>query len=733
MQRHLLISVRHHDGRHHAEGQDPLGPARLFQALVAGAGASGPLNEVSRSALMWLEGLPPPLVAAPHVDLGQRVKVFLPNNDLDHVGGDPRRIAAIRKATQFIRPRIYQEGVPFLYAWSLPESGEVDQYALVVCDLADRLYQFGRGVDMAWACGEVVSSDELHRVLSEHGGVVHQPTFGNGQEGLLLACPAPGSLSSLESRYDAASQRFKIRKIAGLTETEFRTRPEALFREVRYDGRATRRIYELYSTNLEGKGDPGFFAWPVARVVQLVEWVRDAAADRLRGALPGTVDDVERFLVGRTPEGLSRVPAEHRIRLVPLPSTGHQHVDRSIRRVAVEVPGLCPLHADDVFWAFSGLSLVDRETGEVGPTLVSTSDNQMMARYVGDLNSRIWRTATPVAVPERVGLRKGNSDRHQGRPKGTGRIEEEEEAKSALVQAMRHAKMRQAPVSIHVQREAFAGTGERAEMFAQGTRFQSKRLWHVELRFDEAINGPLLLGDGRFLGLGLFEPVPEVRGVYVFEAGGLSEGADPIGVARALRRAVMGRVQATLGRTALPAYFSGHGPGGTPARSQEEGHLSYLCDLPRRRLLVVAPHVLEHRDATQSEKRNIERLSEALRELSELRAGNAGLLLLRERAFCLSSDALTTPMKHWETITPYQVTRHVRSRSAEEVLAHDIRAECRRIGIPEPTVHTSALRGIPNVGLVGHARLEFKVAVRGPLVLGKSRFFGGGLFQAMGQ
>src|SRR5262245_36726083 len=58
MTRYLTIHVRAHEGRYHGDGDDPPSPFRLFQALVAGAGISGPLDGQTKSALAWLEGLP---------------------------------------------------------------------------------------------------------------------------------------------------------------------------------------------------------------------------------------------------------------------------------------------------------------------------------------------------------------------------------------------------------------------------------------------------------------------------------------------------------------------------------------------------------------------------------------------------------------------------------------------------------------------------------------------------
>src|SRR4051812_10293479 len=98
MERILLISVRFHDGRYHGTADWPPSPARLFQALVAGIGQEGPLNDNMSRPLEWLEELAPPVIAAPHMVEGRAMTNFVPNNELDAVGGDPSRIGAIRSA-----------------------------------------------------------------------------------------------------------------------------------------------------------------------------------------------------------------------------------------------------------------------------------------------------------------------------------------------------------------------------------------------------------------------------------------------------------------------------------------------------------------------------------------------------------------------------------------------------------------------------------------------------------
>jgi CRISPR-associated protein Csb2 len=68
--------------------------------------------------------------------------------------------------------------------------------------------------------------------------------------------------------------------------------------------------------------------------------------------------------------------------------------------------------------------------------------------------------------------------------------------------------------------------------------------------------------------------------------------------------------------------------------------------------------------------------------------------------------------------------------SAESMVAADIRRECERRDLPRPEeVRVITVRGIPGTGVVARAEITFAVAVQGPIVLGKTRYLGGGLFE----
>src|SRR5262245_27429100 len=158
MQRVLLISVRFHDGRYHGTGDWPPSPARLFQALVAGIGQDGPLSDDASKPLEWLEGLDPPVMAAPVMTYGMTIpKHFVPNNDLDAHGGHASKLGKTRTDFKVWKPKLFDQEAAFLYAWRFDKTDDSLAHAQSICEFAEHLYQLGRGIDQAWAIGEIIT------------------------------------------------------------------------------------------------------------------------------------------------------------------------------------------------------------------------------------------------------------------------------------------------------------------------------------------------------------------------------------------------------------------------------------------------------------------------------------------------------------------------------------------------------------------------------------------------
>lgn len=736
----VLIAVRFHDGRYHGRAQGgadwPPSPWRLFQALVAGAARGASLSSEDCDTLAWLEQRDAPAIAAPPARLGQGFTNFVPNNDLDAVGGDPRRIGGIR-AGKSIRPLLFDAETPLLYVWRFKQGDEAPAQRL--CMIAEHLYQLGRGVDMAWARGEALDDGDADAMLVDHRGAIHRPSeHGSGRA---LDAPTPGSLKSLTDRHDAGRKKFTN---ASTKHTVFTQPPKPRFRQIVYDSPPVHLLFDLVGARAP---------WRFESTAQIAELVRDAAAKRLKAIAPDQLAPIDSVMIGSRESGDADKP--QRVRIVPLPSIGHAHVHRSIKRILVAIPPNCPLRATHIERAFSGLEVIeaaiDSSTGEVSDqlTLIAASDRGMLRHYgVEDSHAaRVWRTVTPAALAisrrridpqalrrERDLVRRGDraepTEEKRVAKGGKERAKEEANAAAAVWQALRHSGIAARSVAVRVQREPFEAKGARAELFAPGTRFAKERLWHVEVQFTSPQPGPLVIGDGRYLGLGILAPSPRVDGVMAFAIdSGIAKGADAHGVARALRRAVLARVQAGLGEgKALPLYFTGHAGNGAKAQSGAHEHLAFAYDERGRRVLLIAPHVLGHRAPIGNERLNWRRLEEAMADFRELRAGASGKLRLARAIVDAASDPLLAPAREWESAAPYHVARHRKLADAGSALAADISDECRRLGFPPSKIETSQLRGIRGAGLVGRARLRFGQAVPGPIMIGRNRHFGGGLF-----
>ena len=504
MNRVLLITVRFHDGRYHGTGDWPPSPARLFQAIVAGVGQSGPLDDETSAPLYWLETLAPPMIAAPHMVETKAVTNYVPNNDLDTVGGDARRIASIRTAKPW-KAKLFPQEEAFLYAWDLNQDDSGSK-AQQICDFAEKLYQLGRGVDLAWAVGEIVSLQEFEKRLLEYPGIIFRPSMGRSST--ILNCPGKDSLNSLKLRHAAMGERFRVQGSGRKVKVQFVQAPKPRFVPTAYDSPPTQMVFELCSPQIES----GKIAWPHSRTSALVVAVRDVAVASLKAALPEQEPIIEKCLVGRKANGDDDAPKSFRIRILPLPSIGHQHTDPAIRRILVEVPSQCPVRTDDIFWAFSGLEVSDCGVG-AECILIPSNDDQMLRHYgLTGQNSVRWHTITPAVLPQVASRRRIEPTRRSTDAKGgIERGEEQQRAAHEVIQALRHAEIPAPVKSVRVQREPFETKGLCAEDFASGTRFSKRRFWHVELIFEEALTGPLIIGDGRYYGLGLMAPTRDPR------------------------------------------------------------------------------------------------------------------------------------------------------------------------------------------------------------------------------
>jgi CRISPR-associated protein Csb2 len=677
------------------------------------------------------------VIAAPKARDGAAFVTYVPNNDLDAVGGDVKRVGVIR-AGKSIRPRLFDPDTPLLYAWSFDQDDEAGKSANKVREIAEGLYQLGRGVDMAWAQAEILSQEEAEHRLAAHGGSIHRPA--SNAIGAAMACPARGSLRSLIVRHQAASQRFVIQTAPAPTKKEpnkqkvvgqlFRQPPKARFRQVAYDCPPTRLLFDL---------SPQGAAWPFTQPSALVERVRDAAAIRLSDALPAQNALIQHVFIGSKQS--SEADKAERVRIIPLPSIGHQHADRAIRRVLVEIPPSCPLAAGDIEWAFSGLDVsdIDAATGEVlTERALTDAASQKMREHYGvetESQSKTWRTVTPAALPDHARRRRIDPARRKEEAKGGAeRRSELERAASSVQAALRHAGITATLDAVRLQRDPFEARGARAEQFASGTRFSKHQLWHVEIAFDEPISGPLVIGDGRYLGLGLMAPAPKApQKVLEFTISGQTpvSSCDRVEFLRAVRRALMALDREYGGERAVSRLFSGHEKDGAPARSGQHEHV-FLATRSNgdhlSSLLIFSPDLVDRKSVLQQTE--IKRFSDVANRLEIVRAGRLGVVrLIKSSSVDLAPQELARS-NEWVSSSPYLPTLHLRPK--EEAAAHiarDVLLECVRRGLPKPAIDVLQVDRRSSSKLQAQVRLTFKRSLNGPILIGHGSHFGWGLFQ----
>lgn len=732
MEKAFLVTVRFYTGRYHGMGDWPPCPARLFQALLAGAARGMKVPDKVRDSLDWLECLPPPAIAAPNGQLSKGYTSFVPNNDLDAAlsGGSKANLGGAVASTRVgkqIRPILFNSDLPVLYCWYI---GKDCEHIKSLMSAVHGLYQLGRGVDMAWAEADVIGVEQAEDRLQRHAGRIHMPSGGGTSSGKDMLCPRPGSRRSLTLRFEAMGDRFRQGGSKRKPKYIFVQPPKPHLVKHSYDDPPEQILLELRDGHAKA-GYHAYYPWKLDAVSQLIEEIRDKAAKYLCDAVPEMKPTVERYLIGRR---ATEKDKSARVQIVPIPSIGHSQADMAIRRIVVQVPQGCPIIVDDLRWAFAQVAWTDDDGVVVKELQIGSEGDTVAKRYTR--RAQRWTSVTPLALPIDYGR-----DSQRNVPKGellngNGRLATESKAISAVHKALRHTGMNVAVNSIRVQKEPFDRHGARAELFAPGTRFSREVLWHVDVVFRETVKGPLVLGNGRYLGLGLMRPIKAMHGVVAFEIeAGLVEGIAPTVVARAARRAMIARVQAVSPSESVPAYVSGHQDDGSPARDGHHRHIAVVADLPRHRILFVSPDHFQRKGVSWSEIKMDHRKTErALESMEILRAGKAGRLTLTPTVIDQENDPVFASARVWESVTPYNVTRHHRHLSDEDALRKDLITELQRIDFPRldrAGIDIIEVNRGSRDGLSGRFRLTFPTAKLGPLLIGRSMHRGGGLFAAL--
>ena len=550
----LAIEVELLTGRYAATAHNDRGraewpphPARFFSAMVAALHDREPCDTAERAALLWLEQQSAPLLSAePLSTVGVReVKdVYVPVNDVT-LGGDVAIRAAEDKLAGATAPAARRRAQAALDS-ARREAVAVDPHppdtaletatALMPApfvglgkkDAQGRMKrQQGRTRQvrtfpvalpqrttfaLVWPTAEPgvhrPALDQLCARVTRMGHssslvrcavVDHEiePTLVPSDDGdIVLRVVGPGQLARLE-------QAFLQHK--GVNGRVLPARPQR-YGPVSRDSALAAAAQSVFSADwiiLERVGG----ARPLAsRTTDLARALRGALLE-VNGnqSLPPTIS-------GHTEAGPAEQP---HVAFVPLPFVGHPHADGSVMGIAVVPP--CALAPHDRELLFRLVASWEKQRADTSGALTLKGGTlpEFVVRRV-DVSAKVsldpmrwcrtatrFITATPIALDRNPGNLRSNRD-------GTAHKASLEAQRYVAEACERVVGIR--PCSVEVSLAPLLSGAQHVRAFLPwpGRPGRTARVRvHADIRFDAPVRGPLLLGAGRYFGLGLCLPVED--------------------------------------------------------------------------------------------------------------------------------------------------------------------------------------------------------------------------------
>ena len=445
----------------------PPAPFRLLQAIVAGC------RSITAPGLAWLEQQPAPFVLATDEPAALRFNRSIPNN------ADPR------KPTTTLRDIIHRQvSAPVWYCYRL-KSADDRAAAEQVIEAATHMHTLGTGEDMCTVRGLVTAHPpESHQAIK-----LWTPMPGSGHAVQTAAVtwlrvPVPGSLKSLEERFQAFQKRLNPGQAGYAVPVSAPARHSTL-RYRTSDEIARTALLPMKLMLPDDSAKPKRFRAENAVVV--AGMLRHGVMRLAETVAPHLAD----FAAGYGPAG----DPGRRMSWVPLPSIGHVHADGMIRRAL----WMCQAqHAEALAELVShlptdGVPLVDEATGDTVAMAVPAdpADEPVLGHYFSPATQ--WASVTPVILPGEFGA--GNLRLMNNLMRKAVR---EAGIDPGLIAGAEFSKFGYLPQAARLQ-----------EVKLKDWTARHLLLYHVRLRFRAALRGPLVLGRGRHFGLGLFCADPE--------------------------------------------------------------------------------------------------------------------------------------------------------------------------------------------------------------------------------
>lgn len=441
------------------EAEWPPHPQRLFSALVAthadlGAGSR------TEAALRWLESLPPPEVYADENPAHRMVVThWVPVNDeaikAEKGKFDCRHVIERRNRQERFFPAVVPSDPIVIFQWR--EADGIERHREALRSLVENLSYLGHSASPVRVC---LRDDPV------------TPTW----------VPAPGTTDSADRvlRVPGRGRFDRLRSVHELRMKDQSIQPP-LGRTQPYASAIPLPTSLFTSEPLVLAFDRG----PRLALDSTLPLMR-----QLRAAVLGRLGDgAHELLCGHDASG--RATQAPHLAFLPLAHINHRHADGSIKGAALVLPRATdPAVERDLRAVLTGeWALKLGMLGSISLRLVEQQAEELKAlRFnVYVQKSKQWASVTPVVL-----------DRY---PKKNGPKAEQVVAESCnKIGLPTPAEVRVASVS------AISGAPMASAFHGSAKQVDNRIRQHVWLRFDRPVSGPVVLGAGRFTGLGLCLP-----------------------------------------------------------------------------------------------------------------------------------------------------------------------------------------------------------------------------------
>jgi len=426
---------------------------RLFQALTAAANSNSGMSEAAKEALQWLEKQSPPQIIVPESSLGSRVTTFVPNNDMDVVarawakGRTPEKKPEELRTAKILQPRHLGGDATIRFLWPVKDaSSPLDR----ICELARHIHHLGLGIDMVVGNGRVIADSEKNRLP----GITYIPIEGKGWR-----VPVEGSLEELMDRYQQRKNAI----------------PPNEYEEVTYVREAATRRPPMHAFALVNE-DGDYCRFDSTDAMVVAAELRHAAHTRAK-QLRFDAAFTEGYVCGHANSSHDK---DDRFAYVPVPTLAPAGRDNAIRRVML-IQGRPSSEADSLARRLSGVSL----SGKARLRPIDNPEKDGVIKKYTEAAER-WGTVTPMVLP--------------GHLNGRGLAHRQ---KKLVLKSLAHAGIMTPVAEIHLQADPIFPGAERTGRYRVPEYLRQFTKTHAIITFSEPVVGPVVIGAGRYVGLGL--------------------------------------------------------------------------------------------------------------------------------------------------------------------------------------------------------------------------------------